>query len=518
MTENNTSSNKRIAKNTLVLYIRMFFVLIVGLYTSRVVLNSLGVSDFGVYNVIGSIVLLFGYLNSALSLATTRFFSYEMPHGVERTKIVFNTSLKIQIVFSILIIIIAETIGLWLVNNKLVIPDDRIAAANWVYQFSIISMVISIIGVSYNSAITSHERMNIYAFISIIEVILKLLIALLITSTPMDNLIFYGLGILLVTGISFIIRCIYCLKNFEEVRFENSFNKSLFQQMFAFVGWNFFGATAGMSVGQGLNFIINIFFGPTVNAARGIAFQVEGAVVQFVTNINTAVNPQIVKRYSVGDMQSMFSLVFFASKLSFILLLCCSLPIIIDAPYILQLWLGTVPEYAVLFTRLMLVYMLTISLTYSINMSAQASGNIKWFQIAEGSIVLCNIPAAIILYKIGLPAYVSFLAMIVFSVMAFTVKIMILKKTIIFPVRNYFNAVLVRIILITTVCGPLYVVAAQHVPSNIFLFCIKTLVYIIPVGLLCFFGGFTQSERDRIITTVNTFIKQRIGKNKTNRS
>lgn len=490
----------------------MFFVLIVGLYTSRVVLNSLGVSDFGVYNVIGSIVLLFGYMNSALSLATTRFLSYEMPHGVERTKIVFNTSLKIQIVFSILIIFLSETIGLWLVNNKLVIPDDRMVAANWVYQFSILSMVISIIGVSYNSAITSHERMNIYAVISIIEVVIKLLIALLITSSPIDNLIFYGLGILLVTAISFIIRCVYCFMHFEEVHFENSFNKFLFKKMFAFVGWNFFGATAGMSVGQGLNFIINIFFGPTVNAARGIAFQVEGAVVQFVTNINTAVNPQIVKRYSVGDMHSMFNLVFFASKLSFILLLCCSLPIIIDAPYILQLWLGNVPEFAVLFTRLMLVYMLTISLTYSINMSAQASGNIKWFQIAEGSIVLFNLPAAIVMYKIGLPAYVSFLAMIVFSVLAFTIKLMILNKTIAFPIRDYFNAVLVRIVIITIVCGALYIVAEGFVPSNILWFLFKTLVYIIPVGLLCFFGVFSELERNRIITAANRFVKHRIGK------
>lgn len=508
----NITSNKRIIKNTFVLYIRMFFVLFVGLYTSRVVLNSLGVTDFGVYNVIGSIVLLFGYMNSALSLATTRFLSYEMPHGLDRLRSVFNTSIKIQFVFSLIIIILSETIGLWLVNNKLVIPDDRIEAANWVYQFTIISMVISIIVVSFNSAITSHERMNIYAVISIIEVILKLLLALLISLSPIDQLIFYGLGILFVTVISFFIRLTYCIKHFEEVKYERSFSKELFKRMFAFVGWNFFGATAGMSVGQGLNFIINIFFGPAVNAARGIAFQVEGAVIQFVTNINTAVNPQIVKRYSIGDKKSMFSLVFFASKLSFLLLLCCSLPIIIDAPYILKLWLVNVPEHAILFTRLMLIYMLTVSLTYTINMSAQASGNIKWFQIAEGSILLLNIPAAIIMYKMGLPAYVSFIAMIIFSILAFIVKLLILKRIISFPVYNYCISVILRIVIITVVCAFIYLFVEKYTPGNFLWLCLKTISYYIPVLIICFFVGFTSNERSRMLLSVKNIVKQKFQK------
>lgn len=506
------TSNKRIVKNTFVLYIRMFFVLVVGLYTSRVVLNSLGVTDFGIYNVIGSIVLLFGYINSALSLATTRFLSFEMPHGIERLQIVFNTSLRIQIAFSIIIIFLSETIGLWLVNNKLVIPNDRMVAANWVYQFSIISMVVSIIGVSFNSVITSNEKMNIYAFISIIEVVLKLAIALFISLSPFDKLVFYGLGILLVTMISFIIRCTYCFRHFKEVVFRRTFNILLFKKMFAFMGWNFFGATAGMSVGQGLNFIINIFFGPAVNAARGIAFQVEGAVVQFVTNINTAVNPQIVKRYSIGDKSSMFALVFFASKLSFILLLCCSLPIIIDAPYILKVWLSNVPEHAVLFTRLMLVYMLIISLTYSINMSAQASGNIKWFQIAEGCIILLNIPAAIIMYNMGFPAYVSFLAMIVFSILAFAVKIAILKKTISFPVESYIRQVILKVLCISIVCSLLYITLVNIIPTNFLLFCLKTILYFIPVFFICFFVGFSRSERTRLLSFVRGFVKQRVVK------
>lgn len=489
----------------------MFFVLVVGLYTSRVVLNSLGVSDFGVYNVIGSVVLLFGYMNSALSLATTRFLSYEMPHGIERTRDVFNTSIKVQVVFAIIIVILSETIGLWLVNNKLVIPDDRIIEANWLYHFTIISTVISIIGVSYNSVITSREKMNIYAVISIVEVVLKLIIAMLISFSPIDKLVFYGLGILLVTFITFALKCIYCIRNFEEVRYQSSFNKSLFKRMFAFVGWNFFGATAGMSVGQGLNFIINIFFGPVVNAARGIAFQVEGAVIQFVTNINTAVNPQIIKRYSVGNLSSMFSLVFFSSKLSFILLLFCSMPIIIDAPYILNLWLGNVPEFTSLFTRLLLIYMLTISLTYSINMSAQASGNIKVFQIAEGLIVLLNIPTSIILYKIGLPAYVSFISMIFFSILSFAVKILILRRTISFPIFKYFKNVILRVLILSVFCVMVYIIAEQYYPSNFPYFIAKTVLYLIPIGIVSFYGCFSDQERTNITVMVSKFIKTHFG-------
>ncbi len=504
------TSNKRIVKNTLILYVRMFFVLIVGLYTSRVVLNSLGVIDFGIYTVVGSIVGMFAYMNSALSLATTRFLSFEMPHGVERMRTVFNTSVKIQFVFSLIIILIAETLGLWLVNYKLVIPLDRIVAANWVYQFSILSTVISIIGVSYNSAITTHERMTVFAYISIFEVILKLVLALLIASSPTDKLIFYSSGILVVTLLSFFFKYIYCFKQFEEVEYERTFSKPLFKKMFAFVGWNFFGATAGMSVGQGLAFVINLFFGPAVNAARGIAFQVENAIVQFVTNINIAVNPQIVKRYSIGDKDSMFRLVFFASKLSFILLIVISLPIIIDAPYILELWLKEVPNHTVLFTRLILIYMLTLSVTYSVNMSAHASGNIKWFQIVEGSILLLNIPIAIILFKLGMDAYVSFIVMIVLSIISFIVKLLILKRTILFPLVNYIKDVVARLVVLSLICLTIYIFSLRFESLTISFLVLKTMTYMVPVCVTCLFIGFKAEERKKIIASAKRILLRKL--------
>lgn len=493
------TSNHTIVKNTLVLYIRMIVVLVLNLYISRVILASLGVDDFGIYNVVGSVVVMFSYMNSALSLATTRFFSYEMHNGYERLKTVYNTSLLIQVVFSLIIVVIAETLGLWLVNSKLVIPVDRIVAANWVYQFSIITTVVSILSVSYNSAITSHEKMTVFAVLSIVEVFLKLVLALLINHSPIDNLVFYGLGILLITVIIYILRLLYCNHNFPETTIEKSFSKPLFKQMFSFIGWNFFGATAGMSVGQGINFIINIFFGPAVNAARAIAFQVEGAVSQFVTSINTAVNPQIVKRYSVGDKDGMNNLVFFAAKISFLLLLVICMPIIVDTTYILQLWLKDVPEYTCMFVRLIIIYLLTLSLTYAINMSAQASGKIKYFQIAEGSIILLNIPVVILLFKLGYSASTSFLSMIFFSVLSFVVKLMILSRIISFPVRQFIKEVMTKFLLISAISVIVFVLLKDIQVQTFMQFCIKTISYWVPFCIAIWLFGLKGNERTIII-------------------
>lgn len=506
--ENNNNSNKRIVKNTLLLYIRMFVILILNLYTSRVILDALGVVDYGIYNVVGSVVVMFSYMNSALSLATTRFFSYEMHNGITRLKTVFNTSVVIQFAFSLAIVFIAETIGLWLVNNKLVIPIERLIAANWVYQFSIFTTVLSIISVSYTSAITSHERMGIYAVLSIIEVVLKLIIALLIVASPLDKLIFYGSGLLLVTFLSFILKLIYCKRNFEEIVHARMFSKELFKKMFSFVGWNFFGATAGMSVGQGLNFVINIFFGPAVNAARGIAFQIEGAVNNFVTSINTAVNPQIVKRYSVGDYKGMMSLVFFSSKISFILLLLISLPIIIDADYILGLWLKEVPEHTVLFTRLTLVYIITLSVTYAINMSAQATGKIRLFQMTEGIIVLLNIPISLILFEMGMEAYVSFVIMIVLSITAFSAKLFVLTRIMEFPIRRYLQKVVSRIIIVTVLSAIIFIVSQNYPVSTFLFFTVKTCAYFVPVGIIIWFTCFNGHEKNMILNYVQKLIKR----------
>ena len=505
---NNFSSNKKIVKNTLLLYVRMFFMLIINLYTSRIVLDALGVVDYGIYNVVGGVVVLFSYMNSALSLATTRFFSFEMHNGVERLKMTYNNSIAVQSIFAFIILILAETLGLWLVNHKLVIPADRLIAANYVYQFSVLTTLLSIVAVTYMSSITAHEKMGVFAFVTVIESVLKLVIALCIYRSPIDKLIFYGTGIMLITILMFFVKICYCRKNFEEIKFDRTFDRSEIKKMLSFVGWNFFGATAGMSVGQGLNFVINIFFGPAVNAARGIAFQVEGAVNNFVTSINTAVNPQIVKRYSTNDLDGMFKLVFFSSKISFILLLLISLPIIIDTEYILGLWLKEVPEHTVLFTRLILIYMLTISLTYAINMSAQATGNIKTFQMTEGLIILLNIPVSVILYKMGCEPYVSFVVMIALSVTAFVAKLFVLSRIVNFPIKSFVFQVITRIVFISFVCVIFYFITRNFQINKFGCFLFKTIAYFLPLGFIIWTMCFDKNEKRSIINYVSNILSK----------
>lgn len=504
MMENN--SNQRIVKNTLLLYIRMFFMLIINLYTSRVILDALGVVDYGIYNVVGGVVVLFSYMNSALSLATTRFFSYEMHNGIQRLKMTYNNSIAVQTIFAAIIFVIAETIGLWLVNCKLVIPTDRIAAANFVYQFSVFTTLLSIIAVTYMSSITAHEKMGTFAFVTVIESVLKLLVAVCIYSSPIDTLVFYGLGIMAITVLMFVVKIGYCKQYFEEIKFDRTFDKVEIKKMLSFVGWNFFGATAGMSVGQGLNFVINIFFGPAVNAARGIAYQVEGAVSNFVTSINTAVNPQIVKRYSTNDFEGMFKLVFFSSKISFLLLLLVSLPIIIDADYILGLWLKKVPDYTILFTRLILIYLLTLSLTHAINMSAQATGKIRAFQMTEGIIVMMNIPISIILFQLGCEAYLSFVVMIVLSVTSFFAKIYVLSRILSFPLLAYIKNVLSRVLFVTFLCIGIYIIAQDYDVGNLPMFIMKTMAYYIPLGCFIWVLCFDKKERAIVTKYINKIV------------
>ncbi len=493
--QNDNSGNKRIVKNTLILYLRMFLVLGINLYISRKVLQVLGVVDFGIYNVVGSVVVFFSYMNSALSLATTRFYCYDMHKGVERLKTVFITSIITQIIFVTIIVLLAETIGLWLVNNKLVIPVERISAAKWVYQFSLITTVISILSVPFISAINAHERMNVYAVVSILEVVLKLFLVILLPLINIDVLIMYGFGLLIISLLAFMIKFLYCKIQFQEIQFNFIFNKELFRDMISFTGWNFWGATAGMGVNQGLNFIINIFFGPAVNAARAIAVQVETALNHFVTNINTAIRPQIVKRYSTGDREGMINLIFYATKISFFLLLIISFPIIVDTYFILNLWLDEVPQDSVLFTQLTLVYALTLALTYTINMSATATGNIKLFQIVEGFILLLNLPIPYGLFKVGCPAYSALVSLIITSIIAYVAKIFVLRRIMDFPIKRYMRQVFGRIIIASIICVIIYLLFRNN-PSESFLqFSSMALIYTIGLVAVEWFVVFNKRER-----------------------
>ena len=365
--ENHSTTNKRIAKNTIILYVRMLFLMCVSLYTSRVVLSALGVEDFGIYNVVGSIVSMFTILSGSLTSAISRFLTFELGrnNSVQLNR-VFCTSIIIQVILAIIIIIAIETVGIWFVNNKMQIPANRINAALWVMHLSVLTFCINLISVPYNALIIAHERMSAFAYISIVEAVLKLSIAFLITISLLDKLIFYAILMAFVSVILRLIYGIYSRRNFEEAHFHFIFEKKLLKDMFGFAGWNFIGASSVVIRDQGGNIILNMFCGPVVNAARGVALQVNAATQQFVTNFQTAFNPQITKSFAAGDREYMHSLIMRGARFSFYLLLFLSLPLLLETQYILRIWLKVVPEHATNFTRLMLLFTMSESLAQPI--------------------------------------------------------------------------------------------------------------------------------------------------------
>lgn len=445
--------NELIAKNTMMLYFRVSIIMIVYLYTSRVVLSALGVEDYGIYNVVAGVITLFSFLNGALSSATSRFITYELGTGnIIQLKKNFCTAFTIHLILAGIVFVLGETIGLWFVNYKLVIPEERLLAANIIYQFSILSCAVTIMQVPLNAEIIAHERMNIYAYIGIVDVIGKLGIAFIVSSCNSDRLIIYGFLLFVVTLILFFIYHLYCRKKFNEYALSFFYEKSIFSNMISYSGWSLWGSMAYMLKDQGINMVLNIFFGPIVNAARGVAFQVNAALNSFTQNFTVAMNPQIVKSFACDEKNRMFSLLFSGAKFSYFLLLILSIPIILETKYILVLWLEQVPEYTVLFTQLVIINSLIESFTYVIGATVQAIGNIKLYQIVVGGILLLNLPLSYLLLKLNYPPYVVFYVAIFISIISVFLRIGVLRFLIQFSIKDFIINVL-GISLIVTLCS-----------------------------------------------------------------
>ena len=451
-----SANNKRIAKNTLLLYFRMLFMMAVSLYTSRVVLNALGVEDFGIYNVVGGVVAMFSMLSGSLSAAITRFITYELGKGnQENLKKIFSSSVTIQIGLAILIIVVAEAIGVWFLNMKMNIPDVRITAANWVFQFSILTFAVNLISVPYNASIIAHERMSAFAYISILEAIGKLAIVFLIVISPMDKLIFYAI---LMCAVALIVRLaygVYCKRHFEECTYHFIFDRDLLKHMFGFAGWNFIGATSAVLRDQGGNVVINLFCGPAANAARGIAFQVNNAISGFVTNFMTALNPQITKSYAAGDRKYMMTLIFQGARLSFYMLLLLSLPVLINTHYILGLWLKIVPDHAVLFVQLVLVFAMSESISNPLITAMLATGRIRNYQLVVGGLQMINLPVSYILLRIEMFPEVVLVVAIVISQCCLAARLLMLREMIGLSVRKYMKKVYVNVLVVTVIAAVL---------------------------------------------------------------
>lgn len=420
--------------------------MLVSLYTSRVVLNVLGVENYGTYNVVGGVVTMFGFFNGAMSSATQRFLSFDLGRGdyvqLRRT---FNATQLIHIGIALLIFLLAETIGLWFVNTQLNLPEGRMEAARWVYHFSVLSFMISIIQVPYNAVILARERMSVYAYMSILEVLLKLLIVFMLTWIAFDKLKLYGILLFAVSFIVASIYRIYCLKQFDETRFELIKDKVLYKTLISYSGWNLFGNIAAVAKGQGVSIILNIFFGTVVNAAQGVANQVSAAVTSFVGNFQMASNPQIIKSYAAEDKAYMANLVIRTSKFSFYLLFILTLPVMLEIEYILKLWLKIVPNYTAIFTILILINALIDTVSGPLMTSLQATGKIKVYQSVVGILLILILPISYLFFKLGFPPETTFFVSICISIVAFIFRLLLTKKQIPeFSIRQFLQEIVIR--------------------------------------------------------------------------
>ena len=491
-----SANNKRIAKNTLMLYIRMLFTMAVSLFTSRVVLQTLGVEDYGIQNVVGGVITMFTFINGGMVSSTQRYLNFEIAKGnAERLRSVFNTALQIHALIALVIIILGETVGLWFLLEKLVIPEERMTAAMWVYQCSIIACVVNIMSVPYNADIIAHEKMSAFAYISILDVTLKLVIVYLLVVSPIDKLIAYAILTLLVQLLIRYVYTRYCNKHFLESFVEWKLNKPLFKEMLSFAGWSFWGNLAGILYTQGLNMMLNIFFGPVVNAARAIAVQVQAAVQQFVSGFQTALNPQITKNYASGDLEQMHSLMFRSARFSFLLLFFISLPVLMETEFLLTIWLKTVPENAVIFTQLMICISLIITTANPCAIANQATGKVKVYQMVEGSILLTILPISYMVLKQGYPAYSVFIVhFCVESVAQFT-RMCMLRKLINLPLRQYFRNIYLPIVTTVSICIILPIMVHMQMVNGWLRFIAVGFTCVLSVGTSAFFFGLTKSER-----------------------
>ena len=510
--ESSEVDNKRIAKNTILLYVRMLLTMAVALYTSRVVLQVLGITDFGIYNVVGGIVMMLSFLNGAMTTSIQRYLTFYLGKGdIKELRIVFNISVQILAIISFFIVLISESVGIWFMNTQMQIPQDRFVAAQWVFQLSIVTMVLQVMSIPYNAAIVAHERMGAFAYISIIEVILKLLIVYLLLLTNYDKLIIYAI---LIAIVQFLIRYVYnhyCYKHFEESRLLKVWNLKMLKEIGFFAGWNVWGNLAASLFSQGINLLLNVFFGPVVNAARGISVQVEGALSQLSSNFLMAVNPQITKSYATNHLADMHRLVFRSSKFAYFLVFVFALPIIIETDTILQLWLKMPPDYTSVFVRLILCAALINTTSLPIQTAAAATGNVRLYQSVIGGILLLVLPVSYFVLKLGgspVSVYVVYLVIIALSCVA---RLFIVRPMINLSIMDYCRTVGCPIVFVTIVSSTisylLYCCHSHYLIDSIINMVVSFLIAVIVSYLL----GLDRIERQFLNDKINATYRKLLG-------
>lgn len=499
-------NNKRIAKNTLLLYSRMLLMMFVTLYTSRLILDKLGVTDYGIYNIVGSVVAMLGFLNCSMSNAVQRYLSFELGvNSHQSVNRVFNVSLLAHGGIAIFVLIVTEIIGVWFLNTHMNIPTDRIEAANWVLQCSILTTLFTIIQVPYNAIIISKEQMDIYAYISIIEVVLKLLIVYLLFIGNFDKLKLYSiLNMIVASGIMMLYR-FYCVRKYDEAKFRFVKDWFLLRQLVEFASWNMLGELAWIFTGQGVNIILNSFFGPVVNAAKGLAEQVNGAVNKFAINFQIAVNPQLTKNYATGQLMEMKSLLYRSTRFSYYLMFVLSFPIILKMDYILHLWLKDVPKYTLEFCQLVLICSLISTLSNLLAQVARAYGKIRNYQLVVSFFLFLNFPLSFLIIRMGASPLATMEVNAVIQIFLLFIRIKLTGKMIQMTFKDFIINVLAKVLLVTITSSFLPITVCCFLDNSFVDFILVCLVTITNICVCTYYLGLNKNERAFFIAAIFKF-------------
>lgn len=473
--------------------------MVISLYTSRVILQVLGVEDYGVYQVVGGLVAMFSVISSSLSSAISRFVTFEIGTGnKEKLKRIFATSIIIQICISAIVIVVAEIVGLWFMHTKMQIPEGRMDAAEWVLHCSLLTFCFNLLSIPYNACIIAHEHMKAFAYVSVVDVLLKLGVVFLIAYSPIDKLIAYAILLTLIAAAIRVIYMAYCHKYFEESRTKLIFDKRVFKEMFGFSGWSFFNNSAFILNNQGVNMLMNIFFGVTVNAARGIALQVESALLSFVNSFTTAVNPQITKSYAAGDLPGMHQLVCRGAKFSYFMMFILTLPIILEAEQIMKIWLVDVPDYTVKFVQLSLIMGLCDCMGSTGYTACMATGKIKNYSILITSIGILEFPLAWIFFILDYPPTSAYYTYIFVKVTVLVARMFLLKSMVGLKIQMYLLSVFKPVVLVSILASILPFIVVDILAPSILRVIVTIIVSIITLFLTVFYIGMTKNERTLI--------------------
>ena len=490
------ANNKRIAKNTLLLYMRSILVMVISLFTSRVILASLGVDNYGIYTVVGGVVSMFSIISGSLSSSISRFLTYELgKNDLGKLRQIFSASINIQLGLCIVVFVLCESIGIWFLNSQMNIPNDRIYAANWVMQCSIVSFLLNLINVPYNSLIIAHEKMSAFAYISILQVSLQLLVAYLLYIVVFDKLIFYAFFLMLVSIIIQLVCIMYCHRNFKEAHYVKLSNFHSVREMSVFAGWTFVSDASSVLNTQGINILINLFFSVALNASRGVALQIENAIMRFVNDFTTSLNPQITKYYAQGEMEELYIIICRGAKYAFFLLLLVSMPFIIEASYVLDLWLRNPPLYSDVFFRLSIIAKGIALLGNTSYVACMATGRPKMYVVSITPVGFLIFIITLIAFEMGLSVTWAYWSVIIVNLILMIIRLRVMSKLIGFPISMYLNNVLAKVIpvLLLSFIFPTFI--HFFMPYGFLRFCLILIFSPICCLLFTFLMGMNYNER-----------------------